>query len=250
MSRGSDPAGPYYVYYLNANYNPAEAGSPNLLNDFAKIGVTRDAFLLFYDEFPLLGNGVGGGIFNGPSNPCPEGGINPNADNMTQASQAQGQLWAATVTEVNQIFASGKNPGTEIHNGAAYWVIGTDSFDKTGAFSMTDQGYVSAAREDMEMPAIAAEGTGGNNEAIMLFTMNGNEGPNGATNGGYYPSTAYGRLTTASHGLTGSVMNIADAGRSPTDGFTEYQPFPSAGSPPRPRWGDANWGTSVNYVVP
>ena len=114
------------------------------------------------------------------SQPCPEGGINPNADNMTQVSQGQGQLWAATVTEVNQIFASGKNPGSEIHNGAAYWVIGTDSFDKTGSFTMTDQGYVSAAREDMEMPSIAAEGTGGNNKAIMLFTLNGNGGPTGA----------------------------------------------------------------------
>ena len=300
VSQGSDPLGPYNVYYLNANYNPNEPGAPNLLNDFAKIGVTRDAFLLFYDEFPLLGGGFGGGFFNGAqefafdktalekgrpvtlaggvpnpnfnvaienmgliptpdgtcagtspatagifcwsavipgqpadsgqwdnhyggsgfmvsaldfesffgnpsagdnriavwdwtglsnlnssgcsscsgvnfggqvftgqepyygpenffgvgnlstqkagpiplgdqctaagatSQPCPEGGINPNADNMTQVSQGQGQLWAATVTEVNQIFASGKNPGNEIHNGAAYWVIGTNSFDKTG----------------------------------------------------------------------------------------------------------------------
>jgi hypothetical protein len=408
VSQGSNPAGPYYVYYLNADYNPAEPGYPNLLNDFAKIGTTRDAFLLFYDEFPLLGNGVGGGVFNGAqefafdkaalekgrnvtlanggpnpnfnvaienmgnlptpdgtcaggnsaagvgpgvdcwsavipgqpadsgqwdnhyggsgfmvsaldfesffgnpsagdnrvaawdwtglsslssgggnvkfggqvftnqepyygpenifgvgnlstqkagpiplgqqceaagatSQPCPEGGINPNADNMTQVSQGQGQLWAATVTEVNQIFASGPKPGNEIHNGAAYWVIGTNSFDKTGAFTMTDQGYVSAAREDMEMPAIAAEGTGGNNKAIMLFTVNGDEGPNGGA-GGYYPSTAYGRLTTGSHGLSGSVMNIADAGKSPTDGFTEYQPFPAPGNPPRPRWGDYSWG--------
>ena len=43
------------MYYLNADYNPEEPGYPYLLNDFAKIGVTRDAFLLFYDEFPLLG---------------------------------------------------------------------------------------------------------------------------------------------------------------------------------------------------
>ncbi len=407
VSQGSNPLGPYYVYYLNADYNPAEPGYPNLLNDFAKIGVTRDAFELFYDEFPLLGGGFGGGFFNGAqefafdktalekgrrltlanggpnpnfnvaienmgnlptpdgtcagtspstagifcwsavipaqpsdsgqwdnryggsgfmvsaldfesffgnpsagdnrvaawdwtglsnlnssscgscsavkfggqvftgqepyygpenifgvgnlstqkagpiplgqqceaagatSQPCPEGGINPNADNMTQVSQGQGQLWAATVTEVNQIFASGPKPGSEIHNGAAYWVIGTNSFDKTGAFSMTDQGYVSAAREDMEMPAIAAEGTGGNDKAIMLFTLNGDEGPNGGA-GGYYPSTAYGRLTSSSHGLTGSVMNIADAGKSPQDGFSEYQPGPDGN--PRPRWGDYSWG--------
>ena len=66
VSQGSNPLGPYYVYYLNADYNPAEPGYPNLLNDFAKIGVTRDAFELFYDEFPLLGGGFGGGFFNGP----------------------------------------------------------------------------------------------------------------------------------------------------------------------------------------
>ena len=36
-----------------------------MLNDFAKIGATRDAFLMFYDESPLKGNGLGGGFFNG-----------------------------------------------------------------------------------------------------------------------------------------------------------------------------------------
>jgi hypothetical protein len=36
--------------------------------------------------------------------------------------------------------------------------------------------------------------------------------------------------------------HIADLGQSPQDGFTEYQPFPAPGSPPRPRWGDYSWG--------
>ena len=459
MSQGSSPLGPYYVYYLNANYNPKEPGAPSLLNDFAKIGVTRDAFLVFYDEFPLLGGGFGGGGFNGaqefafdknalengrrvtladggpnpkfnvaienmgllatpdgkcagtsaatagifcwsaviPAQPadggqydnhyggsgfmvsaldfesffgnpsagdnrvavwdwtglsnlnssgcgscsgvnfggqvftgqpyygpenllgvgnlspqkagpiplgdecgaaglstgspppasCPEGGINPNADNMTQVSQGQGQLWSALPTEVNQTF----NSGNEIHNGAAYWVVGTGSFDKTGLFTITNQGYVSAAHEDMEFPAMAAEGTGGNGKTLMDFTLNGNGGPTGADHGGFFPSTAYGRLTATSLGLTGSTINIADLGQSPEDGFAEYQGFPG---PTRPRWGDyswaiypgsgdriyfatnyiqypnctgsaftltigtcggtrdgfANWGTSVNYVVP
>ena len=402
VSQGSSPFGPYYVYYLNANYNPKEPGSPSLLNDFAKIGVTRDAFLVFYDEFPLLGGGFGGGAFNGaqefafdknalehgrrvtladggpnpkfnvaienmgrlrtpdgtcagtspatagidcwsavipaqpadggqydnhyggsgfmvsaldfetffgnpsagsnqvavwdwtglgnlngsgcgscsgvnfggqvftgqpyygpenifgvgnlspqksgpiplgdectavgaPSQPCPEGGINPNADNMTQVSQGQ---WSALPTEVNQTFAS----SSEIHNGAAYWVVDTGSFDKTRLFTITNQGYVSAAHEDLEFPAMAAEGTGGNGKAIMDFTLNGNGGPTGADNGGFYPSTAYGRLTATSLGLTGSVINVADLGQSPQDGFTEYQPFPAPGNPPRPRWGDYSWG--------
>ena len=56
------------MYFSAADYNPAEPGYPSLLNDFAKISVTRDAFMMFYDEFPLLPStlpGIGGGIFNG-----------------------------------------------------------------------------------------------------------------------------------------------------------------------------------------
>src|ERR1700722_2605335 len=68
VSDGNNPFGPYHVYFSHADYNPAEPGYPSLLNDFAKISVTRDAFLMFYDEFPLLPGtlpGGGGGIFNG-----------------------------------------------------------------------------------------------------------------------------------------------------------------------------------------
>jgi hypothetical protein len=56
VSTGSSPYGPYSVYFFNANYNPAEPGYPYLLNDFAKIATSRDAFLMFYDEFPLEDN--------------------------------------------------------------------------------------------------------------------------------------------------------------------------------------------------
>ena len=455
VSDGSSPFGPYHVYYLNANYNPAEPGYPYLLNDFAKIGLTRDAFLMFYDEFPLNGSapGLGGGFFNGaqefafskralesglpatlqngqpnpgltvatenmgllptpdgtcaastpsqsgidcwaaviPAQPadqaqydnshggsgfkmdsleinnyagqpttgdnrmevwdwtglsslaspgcaacrgirfggqlfsgvdqyystgftfgaqkagpiplgdqcgaaglstgstppasCPEGGLATNGDFMTQVSQAQGQLWGATPTEVNQTFRSAS---PEVHQAAVYWVVGTRSFDRTGRFGLTGQGYVSAAHEDLEMPAMAGQGTGGNGRAIMAFTVNGNSGPHG----GFYPSTAFGRLTSTSNGLSRSMINIADAGQSPQDGFSEYQGYPGS---TRPRWGDyseaiylpgsggriyfaneyiqspncsppaftltigtcggtrdgfANWGTSVNYVTP
>ena len=468
---GSNPLGPYNVYFLNANYNKKEPGSPFLLNDFAKIATTRDAFLLFYDEFPLnlaKAPGIGGGFFNGaqelafdknaleeglpvsnsngtpnqnfnvaienmgllptpdgtcasdnqfhaagiacwftvipaqapdpsqydnshggsgfmlaslnfngfaggipsaganqiavfdwtglgglnspdcnscstiqfggqlfsgvqlyndPSNAvgvgvlgaqkagpiplgaecgaaglstgspppasCPEGGLNTNDDGFFQVSQAQDQLWGAVDTAINQTYSS--EATSEQHAGAAYWVVGTRSFDNNGVFSLTSQGYVSARHEDLEFPAIAAEGfpsqDGGNGGAIMAFTMSGNGGPTGADNGGFYPSTAFGLLSSTSGGLLGSV-HVADLGQSPTDGFSEYQGFPGA---TRPRWGDyswavfapgtggkidfatnyiqfpnctgsaftliratcggtrdafANWGTSVNYVVP
>jgi hypothetical protein len=459
VSVGSSPFGPYAVYFLSADYNPSEPGYPYLLNDFAKISVTRDAFLLFYDEFPLVVPGLGGGGFNGaqefafnkkalelglpvtgrygepnpaftvaienmgllptpngtcfsddefhapgitcwysviPAQPpdptqfdnshggsgfildsldfygqgdtriavfdwtglenlnspncakcggiqfggqlfsgvlfyygegflgaqksgpiplgdecgaaglsvsvgghpppasCPESGIATNGDNFTQVSQAQHQIWGAVSTEINQTYSSGPSP--EVHQGAVYWVIGTDTFDSSGFFSLTSQAYVSPKHEDLEFPAMAAEGysweDGGNGGAILTFTLSGNGGPTKAHNGGFYPSTAYGRLTSTSSGLSGSVINIADLGQSPQDGFTEYDGYPG---PTRPRWGDysnaiflpwsggriyfatnyiqypnclppeftltlgtcggtrdgfANWGTSVNFVVP
>jgi hypothetical protein len=456
VSVDRNPFGPYNVYFLNANYNPAEPGTPSLLNDFAKIGLSRDAFLMMYDEFPLDSNhpGLGGGGFNGaqefafdkdamedgqpvtepdgspnprfnvaienmgllptpdgtcfsdnqlnlpgvtcwiqviPAQPpdpsqfdnghdgtafmlanldfyglgdnrlavfdwtglhsldshgcaacdriqfggqlfsnlltynngsrafqkagpiplgdecgaaglstgnpppasCPEGRIATNGDGITQASQTSDQLWTSSETGLTQTFASESAP--EAHQGVVYWVVGTDSFDRHGFFTLTSQSYISAAHEDLSMSAVAAEGRwfedGGNGRGIALFTLTGNGGPTGADNGGFFPSTAYSRLTSFSNGAVGSVINIADLGQSPQDGFTEYQGFPGR---TRPRWGDysegvflpgtgriyfaneyiqfpnctgadftltlatcggtrdgrANWGTSVNYVVP
>jgi hypothetical protein len=402
VSVGSDPFGPYNVYFLNANYNPEEPGYPYLLNDFAKISSTQDAFLLFYDEFPQVTPGLGGGYFNGaqefafnktalelgrpvtlkdgapnpfftvaienmgllptpdgtcagitcwysviPAQPpepsqydnshggsgfmletldfygagddrlavfdwtglenlnsvncfscggihfggqlfsgvltyyslgflapqksgpiplgdecgaaglsvdtsCPESGIATNGDNATQVSQAQGQIWGAVTTEINQTYSSGPS---ELHQGAVYWVIGTESFDRSGVFSLTNQGYVSPKHEDLEFPAMAAGGSsqdgqdgqdgrnGNGGPAIMTFTLSGNGGPTGADHGGFYPSTAYGRLTSTSNGLLGSVINIADLGQSPQDGFTEYEGYPGV---TRPRWGDYSWAIYSN----
>ncbi|MGB8732606.1 MAG: hypothetical protein WCC99_15275 [Candidatus Sulfotelmatobacter sp.] len=452
VTTGSDPYGPYSVYFLNANYNPGEPGYPYLFNDFAKIATTRDAFLLFYDEFPDNGSipGFGGGFFNGaqqfaidknalelglpvfgdhgkpnpafnvaienmgllptpngtcfsdnqyhlpgitcwyaaipahapdptqydnshggsgfildtldfyglgddrvavfdwtglkslnspncsacshiqfggqlfsgvsfyygegflaeqkngpiplgdecgaaglsvgspPPASCPESGIATNGDFMTQVSQAQGQIWGATTTAIAQTYSSESAP--EVHQGAVYWVIGTDTFDTSGFFTLTGQGYVSPKHGELEFPSMAAEGLsfqdGGNGGAIMTFTLS-SDGVSKAV----YPSTAYGRLTSTSNGLLKSIVNIVDLGQSPQDGFTEYQGYPG---PTRARWGDysnavylwgsgkiyfatnyiqyanctgseftltlgtcdgtrdgyANWGTSVNYVVP
>jgi hypothetical protein len=446
VTKGSSPFGPYNVYFAHADYNPAEPGYPYLLNDFAKIAATRDAFMLFYDEFPLNSSvpGLGGGAFNGaqefafdktalengrpaaavtvaienmgllktpdgtcfsdskyfqpgiacwfsvipavaptpaqwdnshggsgfmladvdfyglggsqlavfdwtglknlnstgcsscsgvrfggqlfsgvlsyfdnpnlpggnpapqkagpiplgdecgaaglsvgspPLATCPEGGVQTNDDQVTQASQGKGQLWTGVSTELEQLYSSTNAP--ELHFGAAYWVVGTSSFDTTGHFSLTSQGYVSAMHEELEFPAMAAGASNG--RAIMDFTLSGNGGPFSADNGGFYPSTAFGRLTATSRGFLQSTINIADLGQAPEDGFTEYQGYPG---PTRPRWGDysnavymggkyyfatnyiqypnclppaftltvgtcggtrdgfANWGTSVNYVAP
>jgi len=54
VSKTNNPTGSYWVYFLDPNNVNSDPGKENLLNDFAKIGNTRDAFLLFYDEFNLL----------------------------------------------------------------------------------------------------------------------------------------------------------------------------------------------------
>jgi hypothetical protein len=407
VSTGDSPFGPYNVYYLSADYNPSEPGTPYLLNDFAKIATTRDAFEIFYDEFPLISTvpGLGGGGFNGaqelafdktametgaptmvngkpnpafnvaienmgllptdsagddclttagaecwyqvipaeasdpsqfdnsfggsgfmlasldfvgqgddrvaafdwtglselnstkgcsarscagiqfggdiisgtlpyygesflgaqkagpiplgdecgkagysvvptgtnkqPPAHCPEGGIATNGDGMTQVAQAQGQLWGGISTEVDQTFASESAP--EAHQGALYFVVGTGSFDAGNGFTLTNEQYVSAAHEDIEFPTVAAEDAPGGG-AIMSFTLSGNGGPTGADGGGYYPSSAYGRLTATSNGLSGSVINVVDMGQSPQDGFSEYQGYPNG---TRPRWGDYGWAVYV-----
>jgi hypothetical protein len=180
-----------------------------------------------------------------------------------------------------------------LHQSAAYWVIGTDSFDRNGVFSLTSQSYVSPRHADLAFPAMAAvdQEQGG---AVVTFTLSAQGGSQEADddgNGGFYPSTAYGRLTSSSNGLVESQVNIADLGQAPQDGFTEYQGYPNG---TRQRWGDysaafympwlgriyfstnyiqypncvgaafslalgtcggtrngfANWGTSVNYIVP
>jgi len=140
-----------------------------------------------------------------------------------------------------------------VHQGAAYWVIGTESFDRNGVFSLTSQGYVSPAHEDLEFPAMAALGDSGdedsqdgNRGAIMAFTLSGNGGPTGADNGGFFPSTAYGRLSSTSGGLLGSVIHIADLGESPQGGFTEYNGYLG---PTGPRWGDYNNAVALGGTI-
>ncbi len=392
VTRGSSPYGPYYVYYLNSNYNPAEPGAPYLLNDFAKTALSRDAFLLFYDEFPLVTPGIGGGAFNGaqefafdktamerglpvtlrdgtpnpdfnvaienmgtlstpdgtcasdnthhlpgvtcwysvipamPPDPtqfdnshggsafmlesldfygngdtrlavfdwtrlsaldspacescsavrfggkllsgvdsyfdpgliapqkagpiplgdecgaaglstatsCPEGGIATNGDNFTQSSQAQGKLWGAISTVVNESFPGEATP--ESHMGAAYYVVSTEWFDHGGSFALAGQGYVAPAHEDLSMPDLIAPDYG---LGVLVFTLTGNGGPDGADGGGFYPSTAYAQVLPWDFGVLAGTIHVVDLGQSPEDSFTEYQGYPG---PTRPRWGDYSQG--------
>lgn len=168
---------------------------------------------------------------------CPVGGIATNGDGATEAFYSQGTLWTAVSTLVVQNFEHGPS---EIHVGATYWGVGVqssegdhqgDSSHSGVTFQIEQQGYVSARHEDIEFPAVAAS----EETTLLSFTLSGNGGPTGADHGGFYPSSAYMLLSWG-----GNVIRIADLGKSPTDGFTEYQGYDGTTTTffTRPRWGD------------
>ena len=185
------------------------------------------------------------GLTSGVSS-CPESGIATNGDGATQAFYANGEVWTAVSTVVNQTFW---HQPSEYHLGATYWGIavsgshfgwGSDDSTSGVTFSIQNQGIVSAEHEDLEFPAAAAT----ENSVLMTFTLSGNGGPTGADNGGFYPSTAYMMLSTGwgGFGFGNNVIHIADMGASPQDGFTEYQGYSATYGTltTRPRWGDYN----------
>lgn len=160
---------------------------------------------------------------------CPENGIETIDDGATQASYVGGHLYFAISTLVNELFGG----AGELHTGGAYWIVSTASFTgATPTLTLTSQGYVAAAHEDIEFPTLAGGGTSGD---LMSFSLSGNGGPTAADGGGYFPSSAYGRVTNSSAGLVGSTIDVTALGQGPQDGFSEYQPNPTS---PSPRWGD------------
>ncbi len=71
VSATSNPMGAYNTYFLDPNHVDADPGQGYFLNDYAKLATTRDALMLFYDEYNLNGATVpacpafGCGGFNG-----------------------------------------------------------------------------------------------------------------------------------------------------------------------------------------
>jgi len=151
---------------------------------------------------------------------CPESGIETNSDQATDAFYSNGMVWTAVSTIVNQTF--GTSP-SEYHVGAAYWGITATDVKSGVHFSFAQQGIVTAAHEDMEMPAVAST----KGSVLMTFTLSGPD---------FYPSTAFVMLTGP------NVIHIADRGAGAQDGFTEYQGYSAIYGTltTGPRWGDYN----------
>lgn len=167
-----------------------------------------------------LGNACVAFALNGSDvKKCPESGLQTNDDGATQASYANGVVWAGVDTQIVQTFGS----KTETRLGATYWGVNTGS--KT--FTLAADGYVSAPHADLEFPAIAATDSG---SALMSFTLSGPK---------YFPSSAYTWLGP------GQMIHITALGQGAQDGFSEYQGYTSTFGTlsTGPRWGD--YGAAV-----
>lgn len=153
----------------------------------------------------------------GPGNPNEaEGPLDSSDSRMQQVYYSGGRIYGAldTVMQVNN----------NLQAGIAWFAVAPGADPSLATATVTRQGYLGVAHQNVNYPALAVlpNGTG-----VMAFTLVG---------GGYYPTAAYANFGPA--GL--STVQIAGLGRAPQDGFSEYNSF---GSPPRPRWGD--YGAAV-----
>ncbi len=180
--------------------------------------------------------------------------LNSNDDRMQQVVYSGGSMWSG----LNTVVKTDNGPTT---TGIAYFVVAPEASMTGVAAKITKQGYIAVNRNSVMFPSIGV--TAGAARAAMVFTL---AGP------GYYPSTAYVRLT--SDGTVTGPVSVYGAGLKPADGFTGY---PQYGGNGVERWGDysaavagpdgfiwtaaeyipgtfgyppflANWGTAIGKV--
>lgn len=147
----------------------------------------------------------------GPSRTEVEGPLDSSDSRIFNTWYAHGRIWGSLSTIVQV--------GGEIKAGAAW-------FQLTPAGSMTHQGYVANAHNNVIYPGIA---TLANGSGVMAINLVGRD---------WYPSAAYTRLTF--EGGTHDI-HLAAAGVGPQDGVCEYNFENCAGTEiptARPRWGD------------
>ena len=149
---------------------------------------------------------TGCGLFAGPT-PVSEGPIQTNDDRMNQVVFAQGDLWSGVNTAVVV--------GGHLQAGIAWFAVAPSIKKGVLHGTMDNQGYIAPPGADVLFPSI---GVGDNGKGVIAFTLTG---PNN------YPSAAFAKIS-ARDGA--GPVQVAIAGASPQDGFTEYNGGP--------RWGD------------
>jgi hypothetical protein len=193
----------------------AEAGIPG----FTTVAVSTETYVI-----PGAASQKAGSIPLGKSMGQPEGTLSPDDQRMQQVVYENGNLWSS----VDSALQVGRNT----LDGAAFFVIKPSWHKGTLNASVSLQGYVATANENLIYPAI---GVSENGNAAMVFTLTGPD---------YFPSAAYIPITL-SGGAAANGIRLAAAGAKPDDGFTCY---PSGGGPPG-RWGDYSAAVGVGNDV-
>ena len=180
---------------------------------FTTLAVNTETYVL-----PIPAPQKVGPIPQGKSLGSPEGNLEPDDQRMQQVVYAGGNLWATVDTAVEV--------GENTLDGVAYLVIKPSWKNGTLHASVTKQGYVATANNDLLYPAIAVSDNG---KGAIVFTLTGPA---------YFPSAAY--IPISFSGVANGIR-LAGAGAAPDDGFTEYPPFSNGVG----RWGDYSAAVAV-----
>ena len=135
---------------------------------------------------------------------------------MQQVTFANGKLWGALGTGLAL-------NGGPTKAGIAWFVLDPKVNNNSVSATVSLQGYLGLANNNLIMPAIGVTQSG---KAAMAFTVVGADN---------FPSAGYAGIDQKA-GI--GDVHIAAAGLGPQDGFSGYKAF---GNPPgtkRPRWGD------------
>ena len=175
----------------------AEVGIPG----FTTLAVNTESFTL-----PVFASQKPGPIPLGKSMGQPEGTLNPDDERMQQVVFADGHLWSSVSTALQV--------GANTLDGAAYFVIKPSWPNGVLKASVTRQGYVATANNNLLYPAI---GVSENGNGAMVFTLTGPD---------YFPSAAYIPITLsggvaadirlAAAGTIGRWVHLLSLGRRPS----------------------------------
>jgi hypothetical protein len=187
-----------------------------------------------------------------------ENRLDTNDDRMQQVVYSDGKLWSGLNTALKNTAAR------PAHAGIAYFVVSPHASASGVSATITHQGYVAVAGNEVMFPAIGVAPGG---SASMVFSLSGQD---------YFPSAA--DIHLAKSGALSSSVQLVKAGTKPADGFSGYKAY-GAPDPGIERWGDysaavgtpdgsvwiateyipgtfgypdfiANWGTYVAQVSP
>jgi hypothetical protein len=150
----------------------------------------------------------------------PQAPLNSNDDRMNQTVYANGQIYGALNTVVQD-----KN-GSHSRVGIAWFAVRPSTGHHLDGW-LTNQGYVAVANDNVFFPSIAANRDG---DVIVAFSLAGPD---------YYPSAAYARID---HWGTGPVK-VVYWGAGPADGFTGYKSQDDVDNGIE-RWGDYSAATT------